>query len=253
MRTSLNRFFAVAALAAAVVLVFTVSDSAAKVYETIDQTIDFNSGGRFTIENVNGSITIETWDQEQVRIEAEKTASSQEALDDIEVEISGSGGEVNVRTHFPRHNRRGESRAVEYHITLPVEADIDVETVNGKVEIYGVRGRQMKAETTNGSVEVEDIAGESDISTTNGSIKARYTDVFPGSYHFSTTNGSVTLDLPPGAGGELDARTVNGSITTDFPATVRSLSKRHLQGTFGGGGGFFEISTVNGSVRIRER
>lgn len=252
MRTSLYRFFPVAVLVAAVVLVFTVTDSAAKVYETVDETIEFNSGGRFTIENVNGSITVETWDREQVRIQAEKIADSQASLDDIEIEIRGSGGEVNVKTYFPRRNRRGESRAVEYHITLPEAAQIDVQTVNGKVEIYGIRGR-IEASTTNGSVEVEDIAGDTDISTTNGSIKARYTEVFDGSYRFSTTNGSVTLDLPPGAGGEIDAKTVNGSITTDFPATVHRLSKRHLQGTFGGGGGRFEMSTVNGSIKIRER
>jgi DUF4097 and DUF4098 domain-containing protein YvlB len=252
MRKSLYRFFPVAILAVAVVLVFTVTYSAAQVYETVDKTIDFTSGGRFTLENVNGSITVETWDQEQVRIEAEKKADSQSSLDDIEVEIQGSGGDVNVRTYLPRNNRRGESRSVEYHITLPEDAEIDLQTVNGKVEIYGVRGR-IEASTTNGSVEVEDIAGETDISTTNGSIKARYTEVFDGNYHFSTTNGSVTLDLPAGAGGELDAKTVNGSISTDFPATVRRLSKRHLQGTFGGGGGLFEVSTVNGSVKIRER
>jgi DUF4097 and DUF4098 domain-containing protein YvlB len=252
MRKSLNRFFPIAVLAAAVLLGFTVAEAGAEVYESIDETLDFHSGGRFTLENVNGSITIETWDREQIRIQAEKKANSQASLDDIEVEIRGSGGEVNVKTYYPRNNRRGESRAVEYNITLPVEAEIDVETVNGRVEIYGVRGR-IDASTTNGSVEVEDIEGTTDISTTNGSIKARYTEVYSGDYRFSTTNGSVTLDLPVGAGGELDAKTVNGSITTDFPATVRRLSKRHLQGTFGSGGGLFEISTVNGSVRIRER
>jgi DUF4097 and DUF4098 domain-containing protein YvlB len=101
-------------------------------------------------------------------------------------------------------------------------------------------------------VEAVDIIGETDISTTNGSIKARYTEVFHGEYHFSTTNGSVTLDLPSSAGGELDAKTVNGSITTDFPAKVKRLSKRHLRGEFGGGGASFKVSTVNGSVKIRE-
>jgi DUF4097 and DUF4098 domain-containing protein YvlB len=251
MRKPLFRFFSVAVLGAAVLLAFTVTDSVAKVYETIDETIPFTSGGTFRIGNVNGSITIETWDREEVRIQAEKSADSQESLDDIDVEIRGSGGQVSVITHYPRNNRRGESRQVEYNITLPIDANLDMRTVNGKLEVYGIRGR-VDASTTNGGVEVVDIIGETDISTTNGSIKARYNEVFDGEYQFSTTNGSVTLDLPPGAGGELDAKTVNGSITTDFPATVTRLSKRHLRGTFGGGGAYFKVSTVNGSVKIRE-
>jgi DUF4097 and DUF4098 domain-containing protein YvlB len=251
MRMSLLRLFSIGALGVAVVLAVTVTPSVAKEYETIDETIAFNRGGTFRIENVNGSITVETWDQDNVRIQAEKIADSQESLDDIEIEITGSGDHVSVITHYPRHSRRGESRHVEYNITLPVEADLDMRTVNGKLEVYGIRGR-VDASTTNGGVEVVDITGETEISTTNGSIKARYNEVFTGQYHFSTTNGSVTLDLPPGAGGELDAKTVNGSITTDFPATVERLSRRHLRGTFGGGGAYFKISTVNGSVRIRE-
>jgi DUF4097 and DUF4098 domain-containing protein YvlB len=250
MRTSLFRFFSVAVIGTAL-LAFTAANSVAKVREIIDETIPFSSGGTFHIENVNGSITIETWDREEVRIQAEKIADSQASLDDIDVEIKGSGTDVSVITHYPRNNRRGESRQVEYNITLPVDANLDMRTVNGKLEAHGIRGR-VDASTTNGGVDVVDIIGETVISTTNGSIRARYTEVFHGEYNFSTTNGSVTLDLPSGAGGELDAKTVNGSITTDFPATVKRLNRRHLRGTFGGGGASFKVSTVNGSVKIRE-
>ncbi len=54
--------------------------SIAQERESYEQTIPFTVGGDFLIENVNGSITIETWNEGSVRIEAEKVADSVEAL-----------------------------------------------------------------------------------------------------------------------------------------------------------------------------
>jgi hypothetical protein len=224
----------------------------AKVYENFEQTLAFYPGGHFSIENVNGSITVETWNEGTVRIEAEKVADSERLLQEIEILVEGEGDRVRVETRYPRRTRRGESGHVDYTIRIPAEANINVETVNGRVDVTGIQG-QVDASTVNGSVHVEDIVGEAQISTTNGSIKARYREAFDGNHHFSTTNGSVTLYLPTGAGGEIDARTVNGSITTDFPATVHRMSKNRLKGSFGDGGtGSFEIETVNGSVKIQK-
>jgi DUF4097 and DUF4098 domain-containing protein YvlB len=244
------KFLSLGVLGAALLLAAT-ANSVAEVRETFKETLAFPVEGRFSIENINGSITVETWDQGSVQIEAVKIADSPESMKDIEIEVQEVDGGVQVKTRLPRHSRRGESRAVEYHIMLPSLADTTVETVNGRVDIRGVRGR-VNASTVNGSVEVEEIAGEAEISTTNGSIKARYIEAFEGQHSFSTTNGSVTLYLPPDAGGEIDAETVNGSISTDFPATINKVSKNELRGTFGSGGGSFEISTVNGSVKIRK-
>ena len=35
-------------------------------------------------------------------------------------------------------------------------------------------------------------------------------------------------------------------------ATIEQMSKRHLKGRFGSGSGRFELSTVNGSLTIRQ-
>lgn len=251
MRRSLLKIVLPGLLISALALGCFAGVAEAKVRESFEQTVPFDATGHFSIENVNGSITIETWNDGAVQIRAEKIADSEESLRDIDIEISGSGDRVRVKTYLPK-SRRGESRAVEYHVMIPATAKVDVETVNGKVEVFGVQG-PLNAATVNGSVEVEGLGSQADVSTTNGSIKAHYSDTVDGDHSFSTTNGSVTLYLPDGASGELDASTVNGSITTDFPATVNRLSKRRLKGSFGGGGGsHFEISTVNGSVKIRK-
>jgi DUF4097 and DUF4098 domain-containing protein YvlB len=102
----------------------------------------------------------------------------------------------------------------------------------------------------NGALEIEDIAGEIEAETTNGSIRASYQSLAGGRHRFETTNGAVKIYLPADAGGELDAETMNGSIDVDFPMNLTRTSRRHLQGSFGNGSSNFEISTVNGSVSI---
>ena len=224
-------------------------DASAKAREDFEKVVPFSSGGHFSIKNDNGSITIKTWNENSIRIEAEKTAKNEEYLKDIEINVEGSGDSVSVETVHHRRNNRG---SVSYTITLPVEANVDARTANGSVNVKGVHGH-LEVRSVNGSLKLEDIAGDIEAKTTNGSIRARYTQATKGRHSFHTTNGSVRIYLPAGAGGELDAQTVNGSITTDFPTTVTRVSRRHLKGSFGSGGGAsYEIETVNGSVKILE-
>jgi DUF4097 and DUF4098 domain-containing protein YvlB len=218
----------------------------ARVREHFEQTVAFNPGGLFSIENQNGSIDIAVGTEPSVRIEAEKEAKSDEALRDLEIVVEGSGDRVSVRTV---NHRRWGSGGVSYRIVLPAEAQIMVSTANGEVSVTGIRGR-VQAESVNGALRIEDIAGEIEAETTNGSIRASYLRVEGGRHRFETTNGEVRVYLPADAGGDLDAETVNGAIEVDFPMNLTRTSRRHIRGSFGSGTGSFEISTVNGSVTV---
>jgi DUF4097 and DUF4098 domain-containing protein YvlB len=229
-----------------------IEDVALASREHVEETRAFKPGGTFRLENVNGTVTIETWDQESVLIEADKAANSEKALDAIEIEIDGENDWVEVKTRHPRSRSFfGSGGKVDYHIKLPVLASVQVETVNGRLDVDGIQG-QVRASTVNGSVAISDVSGEMEGSTVNGSIEAHYSVVDPdGRLRFSTTNGSVTLYLPSDASGEFEASTVNGRIKTDFPFDVTGkIGRRRLQGRLGDGKGTFDISTVNGSVSI---
>jgi hypothetical protein len=218
--------------------------------DTLIENRPFEPGGLLTLENVNGRVTVGTWSEPRVRIEADKAASSESALKRLKVEIEGEGRRVDVHTRMPGGWLFGGGR-VEYRITLPAEASVRVHTVNGSVEIQGVGG-ELRASTTNGSVEVTEAAGEVQASTVNGGIQARYrTANSDGRHRFSTTNGSITVFLPDGAGGRLDAGTVNGGIHSDLPLESTDRATRHrLVGRLGKGRGSLELSTVNGTIRL---
>jgi len=216
----------------------------ASVREHFEQTVAFNPGGVFSIENQNGSIEIEVGNESSVRIEAEKEAKTEDGLRDLEIVVEGSGDRVSVRT--VQHSRRG-SGGVSYRIVLPAEAQIMVSTANGEVSVTGIHGR-VQAESVNGALRIEDIAGEIEAETTNGSIRASYQRVEGGRHRFETTNGEVRVYLPADAGGDIEAETVNGSIEVDFPMNLTRTSRHHVRGSFGSGSSSFEVSTVNGSV-----
>ena len=221
--------------------------------QRISETRRLDPQGTFTLENTNGSVVIETWNESSVSIEAEKVAPESQ-LDELRVEINGEGSRVDVTTRYPRGGWGRTRGHVDYRVKVPRDAEVEVETTNGALKVLGAGGA-VRATTTNGSVEVADAGGDIEASTTNGSIRAGYRQSpAGGTQRMSTTNGSVTLTLPGDASGDFSASTVNGGISTDFPLQVSGrFGGRKLRGRLGDGSPRFELSTVNGAVKILKR
>ena len=243
------------ALAAAAVASAACHDVAAmgpRERQQVNETRRLDARGTFTLENTNGAVVVETWDQASVSIEAEKVAPEGQ-LDDLRVEIKGDGDRVDVTTRYPRGTWRQHGQ-VDYRVKVPRDARVEVETTNGAVKVLGAGG-PVRATTTNGSVEVADAGADIEASTTNGSIRAGYRQApTAGTQRLNTTNGSVTVTLPADATGDFSASTVNGGISTDFPLEVSGrFGGRKLRGRLGEGSVRFELSTVNGAVKILKR
>jgi len=255
-------------LAVLALMLATTTAWAERHEEPFDRTLAFNAGDQLVLDNENGSVTVESWDRNQVRIQAVKYAdrgsreSAREVLDEIAIQINESPGTVEVRTITPRRSGDGGfwgwmkgndgNYGVTYTVTVPKSANLDVETINGRVVVRNVSGA-MTLESTNGRIEVHDGSGRVDASTTNGRIYAQLRNVTPGGMRFSTTNGSVEVELPETISADLDVSTTNGSIKTDFPITVSgTFSKNRLSGEMNGGGESIRIRTTNGSVRINK-
>jgi hypothetical protein len=218
--------------------------------KTVEESRPLAANGEFRLENTNGSVRVTAWDEPRVRIEAVKHARSERALEELQVEIIGEGDRLSVRTRFPRPQWMGGSGRVDYRVSVPRSARVELRNVNGRVEVDGVAAA-LTAETVNGSVDVTGAGSEVDASAVNGSVEVQLARVDPaGRSELSTTNGSVRLTLPRDASAEVEARTVNGSVGCDFDLADARKSRRKLEGRIGTGGARFELGTVNGSVHI---
>ena len=96
----------IAAVMCALWVVWAVMGYAWARYEEsqyLDQTFSVSGRVRVSLENVNGNVHIEVWDQAEVRVQAEKFASSEELLDELEIEINASQDSIRIDTHYPHH------------------------------------------------------------------------------------------------------------------------------------------------------
>jgi len=239
--------------------------------EDFSKTLPLKAGERFSLDNVNGGVTVSTWKEDKVEIRAVKVARNDEKdLKDVEIRVEQSAGHVLVKAIWPKF-RLHFNVNVDFEIKVPEGVILDeVETVNGGVEVTGRYGRAV-AGTTNGSVSVEDASGELKAYTTNGGIQvsrfegkldAETTNgnirleglTFKDGIAAETTNGSITLAIasPEKLNANLLARTTNGHITVDFPVTLKNLtpSKHRVEATIGQGGPEISLETTNGSIKI---
>lgn len=242
--------------------------SAAELHETIDRTFDVRPNATFLLDNVNGHVTVTSWDQPRIRVHVDKSADGWDsddvraALREVRVDIQARPDRVSVKTVEPNKSfgffdflfGHHVSRNVTYEITVPRLTNLDVGTVNGGVNIDAVTG-QIRVETTNGKIEVQRCAGSVDASTTNGGIHAELLNVTPGkSMTFETTNGHITVVVPPSLSADVDASTTNGRISTDLPVTTRVFDRNTLRGAINGGrGGLLRLRTTNGGIDIKTR
>lgn len=202
----------------------------------------------------NGGIRVEVWDRNEIGLKAKVQAWSrrgdpQEIVNDIRVATERS-----ISADGPKMERR-EGWSVSFRLMVPRNSNLDLESMNGGIQITGVHG-DMDFETMNGGIKLEDVGGKVRGRTINGGVSV----VLSGSQwegeelDLQTTNGSVSLTVSENFRADLQTGTVNGSFNTDFPITLRGrLRSSRISTELNGGGPPIRLVTTNGSVRLRSR
>lgn len=246
--------------------------------EVFERTVEFSPWGRLTIVNVNGDITVNSWDRHEVEMKAVKRARAENEdearmlLEKTTVQFDRTEQGIDIRTAAPKKPGRNRNVSVAYTVTVPVEIDLEMKTVNGTIVVKDVSGAvdtkttngrigltgivgSIQAKTTNGKIGLLEVLGPINAKTANGSIKAEVGGSGEQQHEIraATTNGGIEVTLPEGLKANLKASTVNGKINTDFPVTVKGLVSKSVDGVINGGGRLIHLKTVNGSIRLKER
>jgi hypothetical protein len=253
--------------------------------DRFEQTLPLKPGSEVRLGNVNGGVTFEAWDRNEVHIEAEKqvrAGSSNEArklMSQIKIDVVPGPSGLRIDTHMPKRGEGGfladlfnggeVSLGVSYRIQVPRHVALDIVNSNGALQVTGTLGNthlkttnggltvtevsgDMTLETSNGAVSVTRSAGSLRAETTNGGINAELRHLSGGDLRLETSNGGVSIHLPRDARFTIDAETSNGGIRSDFPVEGGKPGRHSLQGTVNGGGTKLHIRTSNGGVHIRE-
>jgi hypothetical protein len=197
------------------------------------------AGGRFTIDNFNGSVDITGWDQNTVDISGTKYAESESLLHAMQIEASSSGNAVRIKTSRPDPNHG--NMGAKYVIRVPrhtvledvrssngslrvedIDGNAHLATSNGSIHLGKIHGN-VEARTSNGSVEVSEIDGSFEAETSNGGIRAHLHDTESGHpIRLSTSNGGIDLQVDSPRQNDVVASTSNGPITVRMPGNVNA-------------------------------
>ena len=210
-----------------------VAGAAAGQTEELVRTIPMEPGGRLTLRNVEGEITVTGVCGDDLTIRTTKRAGrlggDDDALDRVEIAIEERGNRVTVETDYPGHRRSfleslgdllGSGRraggnplvAVDYRVAMPRGASVTIESFSGDVTVEAVDG-ETRVETVSGDVRLTSLARLVAVESFSGDLEL--TDVR--------------------AGDALTARTVSGGIDIEKVRAPR-----------------LEVKSFSGAVALRE-
>jgi DUF4097 and DUF4098 domain-containing protein YvlB len=241
-----------------------------------DTTLAVTRGTTLRVANYAGSVVVETWKRDAVRIEA--THSEQD-----QVWIRPADGVLLVKTTT---SPKAE-RSADIHITAPAWMDLEVSGTHTDVAIEGTRG-SVRVTTVHGDVDVgrskgrmvlhtvnrdirvahaagtvitETMSGDCvlrameadtvDASTVSGAIV--YEGVYrpTGSYRFASHEGDIAVAVPPACDGTFSVATFSGDFASAFPVTVSEAKRgRRFQFSLGDGRARIEMKSFQGTIHL---
>jgi DUF4097 and DUF4098 domain-containing protein YvlB len=179
-----------------------------------DTTIAVQPNARIQIQNFAGSIKVRGWERNAVRIVAGESRHD-------EVHVQGRDAAVSISTV----SRSGVPAPLDYEITVPIGASLDIGGTYTTIAIEGVRGSVsattvqgevslrggegvVSLKSVEGAVTVQDATGRIDVNGVNKGLTLRN---IKGVISAETVNGSIVLDGIDSD--DVEAETVNGRVT----------------------------------------
>ena len=271
----------VLALAGAVLL-SAVSIFAADNQENSRQQAAMASGSSVSIENGRGDVWLEGTDQSQIVVEAQKIFEGgsdperERWMRETQVRLEGDEHHRIVRVDYPFEFDFGMHwgnvrRAVNLTIHIPHQANAELKTDRGKVNIRRIAGKldlstdrgdvdingcdgELRAHGDRGRLSVSDTAIRSGLRLNfdRGDIDIRLTS-FAGDSDIELDRGNLTLTLPKKSVFTLDVdRSRRSGFHTDFPVLAHgNFGANRLRGDVNGGGPVLRIRGDRGVVTLQ--
>ena len=111
--------------------------------------------------------------------------------------------------------------------------DLEIETVDGDIDMGGVTTPDIEANTVDGNI------------VWGGTLSAG------GSYRFSTHDGDLTLGILGDPDATVSVETFDGSIESDWPVTLSNTHQHKMTFTLGSGRARLELSSFDGTISLK--
>ncbi len=217
------------------------------------------------LKTFDGTLTVRSWDKNEVFVEIERRAPDQSAAEALVVNQTQDGNRITIEAVSPTERRVvnfNNGQSVNFTVTLPrrtslqastgdgtiniddLQGTVDLSTGDGRIIVARVDG-QLKAHTGDGTIRIDQAAGKVDADSGDGSIEIAgrlddlavrtgdgpvRIDASNGSamktdWRITTGDGRVALRLPSDFNASIDASTGDGTVHVDGIETPRTGSE----------------------------
>jgi hypothetical protein len=234
--------------------------------EVIDENYPADENTTLRMVCLNADIEVSVWSGSSISLRAEiSTWGDRSLLDEVDVEVTETPGEVLIETFYSANAR---DVSVRFAVGVPLFARVgDISTSNGFIDLRGTRG-DCNLTTTNGFIDVNTVNGVIGASTNSGSIWMVGTagignlttfneninvevNGLRGNTSVTSSVGSIILWIDPSIDADLEITTTIGHVEVD--ETVAEIIHRegnHVLATVGQGGDVINVTTEVGDINI---
>jgi len=220
--------------------------------DRFSRKVKIGRDGRVSVSNISGDIVVTGGSGDEVSIEAVKhTRGDQAQLALVRIIVEDRAGRVDVRTEYDNSRAfRNNNVSVDYTLTIPSGAALDVKSVSGIVKVNGVRG-SVHAESVSGNVTTTDTPKVEAAKSISGNVTLSGISI-EGDLSANTVSGSVTAKGVKAHALEL------GSVSGDIVVTDVTCDRLNAKSVSGGfeytgtiaKGGVYDVNVHSGTVRF---
>ena len=146
---------------------------------------------RLQLTNRTGTIEVQSWDRDEIKVEANMDSPAARIMPELTAE--------SLVIDVVRDNKaRTDIGDVNFHIYVPVNSEVDIETKRGNITVRDVQGARVRARVSlGGDIELTGIrSAEVRAENTTGNILFDGELASEGSYEFKTMQGDINIRIP---------------------------------------------------------
>lgn len=218
--------------------------------DTIRETFSVRPGGQLHLDIDRGNITVETGQGEEVRVEVERVArtddreSARELLESHQVDIEKRSNDVYVQARHQEssggiwkvwRSRKSDELKVHVRVRVPMQYNLQFETGAGNVQVADLEG-DVSGSTGAGNLTVGQINGAVQLSSGAGNIEvggaARLLHVETGAGNVKLNNVQGATQVETGAGNIMAVITGQPDGASEFSSGAGNVTV-YLAGEIG--------------------
>jgi hypothetical protein len=228
---------------ALVALVLLAAPLSVQARQDVDETRAAPADGVVEIENLEGMVTVEGWDQKEVRVTGH-LGDGPERLD-----VEQDGKRTRIKVVWPKNHRGSVGDATELRLQVPAASRVEGDGVSSGYRVSGLAG-DVEFQTVSGEIHVTEARGRVRVESVSGEIRIEGTSA---DVTAEAVSGHIWLK---GVKGVVEAGTVSGDIFVAAGGDVTRARSSSVSGDIEvegdlGGSGTYEFESHSGDVTLR--